>query len=368
MTTNRPHLRRVAAGLAALTVTAGLAACGSSSSSSSSSSSTSTASNAAASAPASSSSSAAAVTTATTTVSVAGTKAGGKPLIVGDQAGTGAQAILTAAGLLHKLPFPVKFADFTSGPPILQALSSGSLDIGGVGDAPPVFAAAGGDKLAIVGALRNAVQDAGLLVPKGSNVTSVSQLKGKKIAVAQGSSADYHLLATLTAAGLTPHDVQLVYLQPAQGLAAFTSGSVAAWDIWPPFIEQAEVLKGAKNIADGHGIVNANYSYNVASKSAISDPVLSKEITEYLTELNKAHLWADKHAAQWAKTWAAATGLPDNVMVKAAADSPETPVPVNSTITAAEQSLVGAFSKAGLIPKSYSFAPYISTAFNASVQ
>jgi sulfonate transport system substrate-binding protein len=365
MTPSQPHLRRLAATLAAVSMAAAVAACGSSSNSSSS---TATASNAAASAPAASSSSSAAPTTATTTQTVAGTKSGGKPLIVGDQAGTGAQALLTAAGLLHKLPFPVKFADFTSGPPILQALNAGSLDVGGVGNAPPVFAAAGGDKIAIVGALRNGTSDAGLLVPKGSSVTSVSQLKGKKIAVAQGSSADYHLLATLTQAGLTPHDVQLVYLQPAQGLAAFSSGSVAAWDIWPPFVEQAEVLKGAKNIADGHGIVDANYSYVVASKSAISDPVLSKEITEYLTELNKAHLWANTHAAQWAKTWAAATGLPDNVMTNAAADSPQTPVPVNSTITSAEQSLVGAFSKAGLIPKSYSFAPYVSTAFNGAVQ
>jgi sulfonate transport system substrate-binding protein len=366
MNTTRPHLRRAAGALAATLLAVGAAACGSSSDSSSS---TPTASNAAASAPAaSSSSSAAPVTTATTTSTVAGTKSGGKPLIVGDQAGTGAQALLEAAGLLHKLPFPVKFADFTSGPPILQALSSGSLDVGGVGDAPPVFAAAGGDKIAIVGALRNSTKDAGLLVPKGSSVTSISQLKGKKIAVAQGSSADYHLLATLTKAGLTPHDVQLVYLQPAQGLAAFTSGSVAGWDIWPPFVEQAEVLKGAKNIADGTGIVNANYSYTVASKSAISDPVLSKEITQYLTVLNQAHVWANTHAAQWAKTWAAATGLPDSVMAKAAADSPQTPVPVDATITAAEQSLVGSFSKAGLIPKSYSFSPYISTAFNSSVQ
>jgi sulfonate transport system substrate-binding protein len=365
MTTTRSHLRRIAAALAATLLAVAAAACGSSSNSSSS---TTTASNAAASAPAASSSSSAPVTTATTTSTVAGTNSGGKPLIVGDQAGTGAQALLEAAGLLHKLPFPVKFADFTSGPPILQALNAGSLDVGGVGDAPPVFAAAGGDKIAIVGALRNNVRDAGLLVPKGSSVTSISQLKGKKIAVAQGSSADYHLLATLTQAGLTTHDVQLVYLQPAQGLAAFTSASVAAWDIWPPFVEQAEVLKGAKNIADGHAIVNANYSYTVASKTAISDPVLSKEIGEYLAELNKAHLWADAHAAQWATTWAAATGLPVTVMTKAAADSTQTPVPVDATITAAEQSLVGSFSKAGLIPKSYSFSPYISTAFNSSVQ
>jgi sulfonate transport system substrate-binding protein len=365
MTTSRAHLRRIAAALAALMVTAGLTACGSSSESSSA---TATAGNAAASSPAASSSSGASPTTATTTATVAGTKSGGKPLVVGDQAGTGAQALLEAAGLLHKLPFPVKFADFTSGPPILRALSAGSLDLGGVGNAPPVFAAAGGDNIKIVGALRNSVRDAGLLVPKGSSVTSVSQLKGKKIAVAQGSSADYHLLATLTQAGLTPHDVQLVYLQPAQGLAAFSSGSVAAWDVWPPFVEQAEVLNGAKNIADGHGIVDANYSYVVASKAAVSDSVLAKEISQYLSELNKAHVWANTHPAQWAKTWAAATGLPDGVMVKAAADATQTPVPVDSTITAAEQSLVNAFSKAGLIPKSYSFSPYISTAFNAGVQ
>ena len=365
MTTSHPHPRRIAAVLAVLSLAAGVAACGSSSNGASA---TATASNAAASAPAASSSSSAAPTTATTTQTVAGTQAGGKPLIVGDQAGTGAQALLQAAGLLHKLPFPVKFADFTSGPPILQALNAGSLDVGGVGNAPPVFAAAGGDDIKIVGALRNSTSDAGLLVPKGSSVTSISQLKGKKIAVAQGSSADYHLLATLTQAGLTPHDVQLVYLQPAQGLAAFSSGSVAAWDVWPPFVEQAEVLKGAKNIADGQGIANANYSYVVASKKAVSDPVLSKEITQYLTELNKAHQWANTHAAQWAKTWAAATGLPDSVMTKAAADSTQTPVEVNATITAAEQSLVGAFSKAGLIPKSYSFAPYVSTAFNGAVQ
>ncbi|HEY1569669.1 MAG TPA: ABC transporter substrate-binding protein [Solirubrobacteraceae bacterium] len=365
MTTSHPHPRRIAAALAALTLTAAVSACGSSSNGSSA---TATARNAAASVPAASSSSSAAPTTATTTQTVAGTQAGGKPLIVGDQAGTGAQALLQAAGLLHELPFPVKFADFTSGPPILQALNAGSLDLGGVGNAPPVFAAAGGDDIKIVGALRNSTSDAGLLVPKGSTVTSISQLKGKKIAVAQGSSADYHLLATLTQAGLTPHDVQLVYLQPAQGLAAFSSGSVAAWDVWPPFVEQAEVLQGAKNIANGQGIANANYSYVVASKKAASDPVLSKEITQYLTELNKAHQWANTHAAQWAKTWAAATGLPDTVMTKAAADSTQTPVPVNATITAAEQSLVGAFSTAGLIPKSYSFAPYVSTAFNGAVQ
>jgi len=78
--------------------------------------------------------------------SAGATSLSGVTLHVGDQAGTGAEAVLTAAGLIHKLPFTVAWSDFTSGPPMLQAMSGGAVDIGGVGDAPPVFAAAGGDR------------------------------------------------------------------------------------------------------------------------------------------------------------------------------------------------------------------------------
>ena len=108
-------------------------------------------------------------------------------LHIGDQAGTGAQALLTAAGLIGKLPFKADWSDFTSGPPMLQAMAGGSVDVGGVGNAPPVFAAAGGDQLAIVGALQANPDGSALLVPKGSGIHDVQQLKGKRIAVARAA-------------------------------------------------------------------------------------------------------------------------------------------------------------------------------------
>src|SRR3984957_20170837 len=83
-------------------------------------------------------------------------------LNVGDQKGTGAEATLAAAGLLNTLPFHVNWSDFTSGPPMLEAMASASVDIGGVGDAPPVFAAPGGEQVEIVGARpTHGDQDAG---------------------------------------------------------------------------------------------------------------------------------------------------------------------------------------------------------------
>jgi sulfonate transport system substrate-binding protein len=340
--------RRVAAMLVAAAASAAVAACGSSSSKSSSSS-------------------VAAASSATGTNAAAAGSGKTVTLRIGDQAGTGAEALLQAAGLIDKLPFKVKWADFTSGPPMLTAISSGSLDLGGVGNAPPVFAAAGGAKIAIVGAFANENKSAALLVPKGSSITSVAQLKGKSIAVAQGSSADYHLLATLNKAGISVKDVHLDYLQPAQGLAALESGSVDAWDIWSPFIEEAVIQKGARILAGGAGIPG-NDSYVVASQSAVSNPTVAKEIGEYLKLLYRAHNWANSHADAWGKTWAAATGLPQSIMNQAAADDIQKPVPVNATITADEQGLVNTFAKAGLIPKQYSFSPYVSTAFNSAVQ
>jgi sulfonate transport system substrate-binding protein len=351
----RPRLstRRAVAALAAVALAGSVAACGSSSKSSSSTG-----------AAPSGSASAAGTGSATATTINAASKA--PTLVVGDQAGTGAQALLQAAGLLSKLPFPVKFADFTSGPPILQAMSSGSVDVAGVGDAPPVFAAAGGAKIAIVGARRNNPKAAALLVPKGSTIKSIRDLRGKRIAVTQGSSADFHLLTVLTKAGLSTHDVQLVYLQPAQALAALSSGSIDAWDVWSPFVEQAVDQKGARVVVDGSGY-GANFAYEVASKAAIDDPAKSRELTQYLKMLNQAYRWASRHSAAWAKTWAAATGLPQSVMDAAAKDDTTVPIAVGSTTEASEQSLADAFAKAGLIPNHYSFAPFNSTAFNNAV-
>jgi sulfonate transport system substrate-binding protein len=287
-------------------------------------------------------------------------------LNVGDQKGTGAEAVLSAAGLLNTLPFKVNWSDFTSGPPMLQAMASGSVDIGGVGDAPPVFAASGGEAVEIVGARQtNGDQDA-LVVPKGSPITSISQLKGKKIAYATGSSANYNLLTVLNKASLTTKDVNLVNLQPADALAAFTSGSVEAWDVWPPYVQQVVAQNGARVIATGSAYGNP-YSFEVASKAAVADAKKAAAIKAYLTILNKAYVWTATHPSQWAAAWAKATGLPVSVMEQAAKIDGTTPVAITDDTTTAEQKLVEQFFAAGLIPSKVDMKDYITDQFNASV-
>jgi len=297
------------------------------------------------------------------TTSASATSVSDVTLNIGDQAGAGAEALLTAAGLINKLPFKAHWADFTSGPPMLQAMGAGSIDVGGVGDAPPVFEASAGGQVALVGAEVADPNSSALLVPDNSPIKTVAELKGKTIAVAQGSSANYHLLAILTKAGLTIKDVTADYLQPAEAEAAFASGHVAAWDIWSPYIEYAEAKYHARVLVNG-STIGQTYGFIVASRSALANPAKAAAIHDYLSLLYKAYDWADQHQSAWASTWGKATGMPTSVMLQAAKDDQDTPVQVTPTVLTSEQSVANAFSSAGLIPSKINIPSFAVTTFN----
>ena len=344
----RPRRGRALVAVAGTAAVLAAAACSSSSGSSSSGSS-----------PAASSSSASGSGGSTVNVSSV-------TLTIGDQKGTGAEALLQAAGLIGKLPFKAKWVDFTSGPPMVQAMGAGSVDIGGVGDAPPAFAAAGASKIKIVGARVTPAAAGAVVVPKGSSITSIQQLKGKTIAAPEGTSADYHLLTVLAAAGLTRKDVTVDNLQPADALSAFTSGKIDAWDTWSPYIEEAVKQDGGRVLASGKQY-GAPYSYQVASDAALADKGKAAAINDYEKVLNQAYIWSAKHTSTWAKLWAGATGLPGATMLLASKDDVNTPVKIDSTVINAEQKLVDAFYQAGEIPTDVKMTDYMTGQFNDAV-
>jgi sulfonate transport system substrate-binding protein len=314
----------------------------------------------------SSSSSGSKASSSAASASSASVNLSGVTLHIGDQAGSGSQARLTAAGLISKLPFKVTWSDFTSGPPMLQAMGAGAIDIGSVGNAPPVFAAAGGEKVAIVGTTQGNPDGSAIVVPKNSPIHSIAQLKGKRIAVAQGSSGDYHLLTVLNKAGINVHQVTLDYLQPADGLAALTSGHVDAWDVWTPYIEQVTDQYNARILVNGTGF-GSPYSFTVASRAALANPAQAAAIRDYLKLLDEAYSWTDTHPSAWADVWAKATGLPDSVMLVAAKDATYTPIQITPAVVNSEQSVSNAFTSAGLIPGHVNFADFVDTGFNNTV-
>ena len=286
-------------------------------------------------------------------------------LIVGDQKG-GSKALLQAAGELDDLPYEIEWKEFTSGPPLLEALNSGAIHVGGVGNTPPIFAAAAdGQFKAVQAATYGGAGDA-IVVPPGSPIKSVADLKGKTVAVAEGSSANYNLLAQLDKAGLKFSDVKVEDLQPADALAAFTAGHVDAWAIWEPFTSQAEQDAQAQVIANGEGTVNG-YVFQVASDEALADPGTEAALADYLARIARAQTWSGTHQAEWSESWAAETGLAPEITLAAVNKRKIQVVPIDDELVSSEQEMADAFTENGLLPDAVDLADFFSDKYNDAV-
>ncbi|GIM44939.1 hypothetical protein DNHGIG_04880 [Collibacillus ludicampi] len=139
----------------------------------------------------------------------------------------------------------VSWFEFQSGPPLLEALNAGKIDIGYSGGAPAVLAEANPGSQLVYLAYEPEVARA-IVVPKNSTIHSLSDLKGKKVAFAKGSSAHYTLLSALATVGLSISDITPVNLQPSDARTAFERGDVDAWVIWDPYLADAEEHAGAR--------------------------------------------------------------------------------------------------------------------------
>jgi len=284
-------------------------------------------------------------------------------LIVGDQKG-GSKALLQAAGELDDVPYEIQWQEFTSGPPLLEALNAGSIHIGGVGNTPPLFAAAAkGEFKAIQAATYGGAGDA-IVVPKDSDIKTVADLKGKRIGLAEGSSANYNTLAQLHEAGLTYDDVTVENLQPADALAAFSSGHLDAWAIWEPFTSQAELEADARVITTGKGVVNG-YVFQVASNQALEDPATTAALKDYVGRIARAQAWSATHKEEWAKVWSDETGLSEDITLRGTKKRDIELVPISQEVIDSEQEMADTFAENELLPGKFDVAPFFSDEFNS---
>ncbi|GAA3562111.1 ABC transporter substrate-binding protein [Amycolatopsis ultiminotia] len=287
-------------------------------------------------------------------------------LRVGDQKG-GVKSLLTAAKAVGDVPYKIEWSTFTSGPPLLEAASAGAVDVGRVGNTPPIFAAAAKAKIAVVSVAKSNVERETVLVPGNSPLRDVASLRGKTIAVSKGSSAHGQLLNTLKKAGLSTKDVKLSFLQPSEAYAAFTQHEVDAWAIWDPYTAQAQLDAHARVLADGRGSSNG-LAFETASTGALADPGKNTAIKDFVQRVAKAQLWANTHHTEWARAWAAETGLKLAVAQKAVDAGRDVPTPLDDGVIASEQQLADAFSDAGTLPGKVDFAAFADRRYGPELE
>jgi len=244
--------------------------------------------------------------------------------------------------------YKVVWTEFPSGPPLLEALNVGAIDFGNTGEAPPIFAQAAGAPIQYVAYEPPAPKGEAILVPKDSKLTSVADLRGKKIALNKGSNVHYLLVKALEKAGVRYSEVEPVFLAPADARAAFERGAVDAWVIWDPFQAAAEAATGARTLADGTGVVS-NYQFYFSSKKFVERD--SGIVDLVLAELREVDDWAkgDIHAV--ANQLAPAIGLPVDVVEVALKRQSYGIKPITDSVIADQQQVADTFFALGLLPK-----------------
>jgi sulfonate transport system substrate-binding protein len=271
-------------------------------------------------------------------------------LRIGNQKGW--LSILKARGTLEKRLTPlgvsITWTEFNAGPVQLEALNVGAIDFGDVGEAPPIFAQAAGAPLVYAGATVPRPKLEAVIVPKGSLIRTVADLKGKKIAFNKGSNVQYFLVKLLEKNGLKYGDVQSIFLPPADARAAFEKGAVDAWIIWDPFLAAAQKTLEARLLADASGVVNNRGYYFTSRDFATKNTDVLKIAIE---EINAIDTWASRNKVAAASELSTVLGLDKSITELYLGRSAYGTAPITREILAEQQVIADTFFELKLIPK-----------------
>ena len=247
---------------------------------------------------------------------------------------------------LGPLGITVTWVEFASGPPMLEAMNAGSLDLGQTGDAPPVFAQAAGANIVYV-AGQQITNGQGILVKPGSGINTIAELKGRRVGFTRGSSAHNVVVLALERAGLSYRDITPIYLSPPDGAAAFASGNLDAWAVWDPFYAIGQD-QGGRILVDASALGKTSSFYVANRDFAVRGPRLLQTV---IATLAAAARWAEAHRDQVARSLAEVTGVDLAIQTIAANRSSFAIGSVTDDIIATQQAVADRFYQLGLIPR-----------------
>jgi sulfonate transport system substrate-binding protein len=193
----------------------------------------------------------------------------------------------------------------------LEYLNAGSIDFGSTAGSAALVARINGNPIKSIYVFSRPEWTA-LVTTKDSKITTVADLKGKRVAVTRGTDPHIFLVRALLDAGLTEKDITPVLLQHADGKTALIRGDVDAWAGLDPMMAQAEIEDGArlffrKAQANTWGILN------VREQFLKDNPQIVQRVLATYEEARKYSL---ANYDELKKALVTATKLPDEVADK----------------------------------------------------
>jgi len=244
------------------------------------------------------------------------------PIRIGWQPTTTVEAqiahTLAKTDILQRNGLKGTFTMFTYGPAVNEALVSGAIDVGFVGDMPSVSLAAVNSPTTVIG--RQSVFRGAILASSKSDIKTLQDLKGKQLSGPFGSSIYLAALSMLEKGGVKPSDVRMVNMGFGDLSDAFRAGKTDAVFVWDPWVENF-VEKGLGRVLSED---------NSLTMVIVMRSDLAKSRPEVAEKFLKAHkealLYAANHKDQvneWFREPEAARALSPAVVAKTTAYDPQ---------------------------------------------
>ena len=173
----------------------------------------------------------------------------GEPVVLGYStwAGWWPWAIAEQEGLFEKNGVNVDLKWFDNYTNSMETLAAGKLD-GNCQTLNDTIAFAGNATKGMVAILVNDNSAGNDKIITTADINTVTDLKGKKVAVEEGVVDDFLLTLALEKEGLKRSDVQIVPLETGEAVAAFVAGKTDAVGAFPPFWLTALQREGSKEL------------------------------------------------------------------------------------------------------------------------
>jgi sulfonate transport system substrate-binding protein len=250
---------------------------------------------------------------------------------------------------LQPLGVSVEWAQFAAGPQLMEAMNVGRVDIGSVGETPPIFAQAAGTSLVYVASNKpSAGKGSGIVVQNNSPIRTLADLKGKKIVFQKGSASHYLLIKALEEANLKYSDIQPLSMPPTEARGAFLQGKIDAWVTWDPHLALAQKLGKARILRDASGIATQGGYYMAARSFATENPELVRLVLE---EIDNIGQWAEKNPEEVVKLTAPQLKLDKDILTTMIKRRTYGLRPITPEIMEGQQKIADLFAQEKVIPK-----------------
>jgi sulfonate transport system substrate-binding protein len=221
------------------------------------------------------------------------------------------QAVLEHTGWDRDAPYRIQWAEISGGPGITEAFHAKVLDGGSAMNIPPIHATWVGIPVRMIAIRQKSDwQDKPtfqLAIGPRSQVRTLADLRGRKIAYSPGQAQGELVLKILKSQGLTPKDVTLVEA-PSTAADAYINALVGG------LVDAAPIGAGtpSKRYLDNYAREGArvlphgqrdDFQTIYVREEVLRDPGKAAALRHYVQLWARALAWQDANREEWSRIW-----------------------------------------------------------------